>query len=187
MFVLGKVFVAEDIPRSKFCCDLPLCRGACCTIEGERGAPLRDDEVQEVVRAFPVVRPYLSRRALTIIESRGLYEGNPGDFATPCVDNRECVFAYLEDGTARCSFDHAFRGGKSTWRKPLSCHLFPIRVRNSGTDVLYYHQIEECRAGRECGRKRNTTLREFLREPLVRAYGKDWYDRFAAFCDSLPD
>ena len=185
MFVVGNVVIDEDIPHATFCCDLPRCRGACCTIAGGRGAPLADHELREIVAVFRSVKPYLSQHALRAIEKKGLYEGKAGDFATTCVDEHECVFAYFEGGIARCSFDRAFREGTTTWRKPLSCHLFPLRVRKSGTDLLQYHQIEECRAGRDRGQKEQIVLRTFLQEPLMRAYGADWYDKFAVLCDSI--
>jgi hypothetical protein len=184
MLLFGKVIVDEEVPQSVFCCDLPVCRGACCTIVGGRGAPLLDEEVREVVTAFPAVKPYLTEKALNTIADHGLYEGSAGDFATQCVNDRECVFACFENGIARCSFDRAFGEGKTSWQKPLSCHLFPVRVRKAGADFLYYHKIDECQAGRERGQRQNTALRNFLCEPLVRAYGRDWYDTFTAFCDS---
>jgi hypothetical protein len=111
-----------------------------------------------------------------------MYEGVPGDFATTCINDRECVFAYFEDGIARCSFERAFREEKSDWRKPLSCHLFPVRIRSFGRDVVRYEEIEECHAGRVRGREQEVPLREFLREPLIRRYGEEWYDAFIAYC-----
>ena len=185
MFVVGNIVIDEDIPRATFCCDLPHCRGACCTIAGGRGAPLLNQELQEITTAFRSVKPYLGQNALKTIERDGLYEGNAGDFATTCVDGHECVFAYFEGGIARCSFDRAFGEGKITWRKPLSCHLFPLRVGNSVKDLLRYQQIEECRAGRERGKKGKIMLRKFLQEPLVRAYGREWYEKFAVLCDAI--
>lgn len=185
MFVVGNVVIDEDIPHATFCCDVPRCRGACCMVAGGRGAPLVDQELQEIATAFRRVKPYLSQNALRTIEKEGLYEGKAGDFATTCVDGHECVFAYFEGGIARCSFDRAFGEGKITWRKPLSCHLYPLRVRKNGTDLLQYHQIEECQAGRERGKKQKTILRTFLQEPLVRAYGEEWYDKFTVLCDSI--
>jgi len=184
VFTIGQVTVEEDVARASFCCDTTRCLGVCCTLEGARGAPLRDDELQELIAAFPAAKSYLSPRALATIEKEGLFEGLAGDYATRCVDGRECVFAYFEHTMARCSFERAFNEGKTSWRKPISCHLFPIRVSKNGRDLLRYLQIPECQAGREQGRHEEMPLREFLRDPLVRVYGEVWYQKFTEVCAS---
>jgi len=177
MFEIGEAVIEDDIGHASFCCDLVRCKGACCFIVGGRGAPLEDDEVLEIQKAFPIVRSYLGEQSLRTIETRGLIEGSPGDYATTCVDQRECVFVVFEEGVARCSFEMAYNAGKLDWRKPLSCHLFPIRVRSFGSDHLRYEQIPECDPGRERGDRERIPLAEFLREPLERKFGKAWYRR----------
>lgn len=111
-----------------------------------------------------------------------MVEGSPGDFATSCIDHRECVFAYSEDGIARCSFERAFEEGKTDWRKPISCHLFPVRIREFGKDFVRYEQLDECRAGRERGAMHDVKLHTFLREPFIRKYGEDWHKTFLEYC-----
>jgi hypothetical protein len=101
MFVIGEAVIDEAAGRASFCCDLPACHGACCTIPGARGAPLEDDEVLEIAKAFPAARQFLGEKSLRAIASLGLTEGSAGDFATSCIDGQECVFVYFEDGIAR--------------------------------------------------------------------------------------
>ena len=107
-----------------------------------------------------------------------MVEGSPGNFATVCVGQRECVFVYYEGGIARCVFEKVYLEGITTWRKPLSCHLFPIRIKRGNVDYLHYERIRECEAGRERGKLLNVALAQFLRDALTRKYGKDWFEKF---------
>jgi hypothetical protein len=182
MFVIGEAVIDDAVGSASFCCDLKKCKGACCCIEGGRGAPLEDDEVLEIEKAYPVVMQYLREKSIRTIEASGLYEGSPGNFATTCIDHRECVFVYFEDGIARCSFERAFEEGKTDWRKPISCHLFPIRIRKFGQDFVRYEQIDECRPGRESGKLHEVKLVDFLKDPLVRRYGEAWYNKCVERC-----
>jgi len=177
MFVIGNVVVDQQVRDAEFCCDLELCKGACCCVEGWRGAPLADSEVAELQAAFPAARAYLPERNLRVIEKEGLFEGSPGDYATVCVDNRECVFVYFDGGIARCSLERAYRDGKTSWPKPLSCHLYPIRVRNVGREYLHYHELPQCQAGRDRGAREHVSLHRFLEVPLTRAFGRAWFEK----------
>jgi hypothetical protein len=183
MFIIGEAVVDEAVLQASFCCDIVRCKGACCCIEGGRGAPLEDSEILEIKKAFPSVKQHLPERSLRVIEDVGLFEGTPGDYATPCVERRECVFASFENGVALCSFEKAYERGETRWRKPMSCHLFPIRIRKVETDTIQYEQIDECAPGRERGLLQSVRLHEFLREPLVRKYGEAWYTELLATLD----
>jgi hypothetical protein len=178
MFLIAETLVDRAIPEARFCCDLAVCKGACCSLEGGRGAPLDEAETREIDAAFPIVRRYLSPEHLSTIEKFGLYEGPPGSRATVCVGEKACVFAFFEDGIARCSFERAYTNGEIKWRKPISCHLFPIRVSRLGTDVLRYEMIDECAAGRSKGKQEGIPMVKFLEDPLVRRFGRNWYDTF---------
>ena len=184
MFTIDEIVVEDDVRDSRFCCDLNKCKGVCCCIEGGRGAPLEDDEILEIEKAYPIAKQYLRPESISVIESTGLYEGSPGNFATTCIEHRECVFTYFDKGIARCSFERAYAEGKTDWRKPISCHLFPIRIRKFGMDFVRYEQIDECRSGRESGRLHDVKLHDFLKEPLIRKYGETWYNKFLARCRS---
>jgi hypothetical protein len=183
MFLVGNAIIEDDVRDARFACDIELCRGACCCIEGGRGAPLTDDEVLEIQRAYPAVRDMLPADHRATLERDGLVEGRPGEFATTCVDGRACAFAVFDAGIARCSFERAYLDGRISWRKPLSCHLFPIRVRRIAHDALRYEQIPECIAGRARGKRESIRLTTFLREPLLRAYGDRWYAELQAGTD----
>jgi hypothetical protein len=105
-----------------------------------------------------------------------MYEGSPGNYTTVCIHNRECVFVHFEDGVARCSFETAHGEGRLEWRKPISCHLFPVRIRKGGFPRLTYEQIDECRAGREKGARLGIPLADFLKDALITKFGETWYD-----------
>ena|SRR5260221_391086 len=185
MFVIGEATVDEEIAHARFSCDLVQCKGACCTLPGGRGAPLEDDELPELERALPLVKKYLTPKHLAVIEKSGFVEGIPGSYATTCVENRDCVFVYREEGIARCSLERAHLAGETTWRKPASCHLFPVRI--SSGKHLRYEKIPECESGRRRGRALNVPLYEFLKDALVRKFGSAWYDDFNHECRKLDD
>lgn len=183
VFVVGNTVIERALREASFSCDLQVCRGACCCLAGWRGAPLADDEVREIELAYPVIRKYLPPRNIAAIESKGLVEGKPGDFATECIDEKECVFVYFEDGIAKCCFERAYLDGFLSWGKPLSCHLFPVRVRNAGQDYLHYDEIPECTGGRSRGKAEGVKLYVFLRDSLVRRFGQEWYEEFLDHCE----
>lgn len=184
MFVIGEAVIDDNVARSTFCCDLQQCKGACCTLQGGRGAPLEDHEVLEIEKAYPIAKRYLGATSLNNIEQWGTHEGHSGNYATPCIQEKECVFAYFDEGIAYCSFERAYEEGLTDWRKPLSCHLFPIRIREFGRDHLRYEQIDECHGGRVLGETQQVSLYNFLKEPLTRKYGEEWYEKFVQYCES---
>ncbi len=184
MFIIGEAVIDDAAATASFCCELKKCKGACCTLQGGRGAPLEDDEVLEIQKAYPSAKNYLSQRSINVIEGLGMVEGSPGRYTTTCIDNRDCVFVYYDGDVAKCSLERAYEEGDTDWRKPLSCHLFPIRIRPFGQDFLRYEQIDECKPGREHGEQKNVPLRNFLKEPLVRKYGGRWYREFVDYCRS---
>ena len=119
--------IDEDIFKKKFACDLKKCKGACCTFYGDFGAPVLDNEVKIIEAFYPIVKKYLSMRSVNYIENKGMIEGSPENYTTVCIDKKECVFVYWEDGIAFCAIEKAYLKGEIDFRKPLSCHLFPIR------------------------------------------------------------
>ena len=183
MFLIGEATVDGEIAHARFACDLVECKGACCTLPGGRGAPLDDAELAELERALPVVRKYLSAEHLEVIRRSGIVEGIPGSYATTCVGHRDCVFVFREDGIARCSLEKAFLAGETTWRKPVSCHLFPVRAPSG--KHLRYEKIAECEGGRRKGKTLDVPLYEFLKDALVRKFGSAWYDEFYKRCKEL--
>lgn len=182
MILALNILADSALGTARFACNLGACKGACCTMPGGRGAPLEEPEVALVEGAIAAALPYLSERNRAEIAANGAVEGEPGDRATRCIDDRDCVFvAHTDEGVAICAIERAWQEGKSEFRKPLSCHLFPIRVHELfGGPYLHYEKIDECASGRAHGERTNTPLYKFLREPIVRAFGQEYYDALAA-------
>jgi len=178
-----QTIIDDTIPRIKFACNISACKGACCTLAGGTGAPLLDDELEQIEQAFPIIKSLLPKEHLESIAQYGLYEGRPGSYTTMCFNNRACVFVLYEDGIARCAFEKAFGEGKLKWKKPISCHLFPIRVSRDVPDRLHYERIAECDFAIDRGENENILLSDFLKEPLIRAYGLTWYEELRRLCD----
>lgn len=183
MFAVDNILVSDELLDAPFACNLGACLGGCC-VQGEAGAPLEPDERAELERVLPRVRKYLRREALDVIEAEGVWEESaPGHYTTTCVGGAECVFVIYEGPVAKCAIQKAYREGRVDFEKPISCHLYPIRVQAFGEfEALNYEQIELCSPGRKYGSRTGTQLVDFLRAPLVRKYGEAWYDRFRAAC-----
>jgi hypothetical protein len=168
--------IEKEIIETHFSCDLKYCKGACCTFPGENGAPLLDDEIEIMKMYFPSVIEYLTERNLNYIKKHGFFEGLPGNYTTVCIDKRDCVFVYYEGDIARCAFEKAYIEDKIEFRKPVSCHLFPIRATNYMGIYLYYQKIDECECGRMLGESLKEPLIITLQDALIRAYGDDWFN-----------
>ena len=178
MIAIGNTLLSEDLFDQLFACDLKACKGACC-VEGESGAPLAQDELAQLEAVFEVVKPRLRPEALAVIEEVGLYEvDGDGDHVTPIIGGRECVYATFDaDGTAKCAFEQAWRAGETNWPKPISCHLYPIRVKElRDFTALNYHRWPICDGARACGVKVGISVLEFCKTALVRQFGQAWYD-----------
>ncbi len=173
MFIIGEITVDASVTETRFGCDLNACKGACCTFPGGRGAPLNDSEIAEIERAFPVIRAYLPPEHRSVIERHGLIDGTSGNYATPCVDGKACVFVYYDGDIAKCSFERAFYEKKIAWQKPVSCHLFPVRIGRNGTEI-HYEYFSECEPALARGKKEGLRLSEFAAVPLARTFGTEW-------------
>ena len=172
------IFVRKEIAETHFKCDLFKCKGACCTFESHYGAPLKWDEVNRIIGILPEVVKYIPYRHRNEIEEKGFYEVREDEPLIKSIDNRACVFVYYENGIAKCAMEKAFLDGRTDFRKPISCHLFPIRISDFGGDVLRYEHLDECQPAIELGKKENTTVAEFCEDSLSRLYGKEWYSQF---------
>ena len=195
---VGDVLVSPDILTEYFCCDLSVCKGACC-IEGDAGAPVTMDEVMEIEDALDSVWEELSASAQAVIDRQGVaYTDQEGDLVTSIVGGKDCVFTCytpddapesspLPSGCCLCTLEKAHRKGHCAFVKPISCALYPIRVKNfsSGLVGLNYHRCDVCRCARVKGKDLQLPLYRFLREPLVRRFGQDWYDELLSLADSL--
>ena len=181
MYLIDKILIDEEICKVKFSCDLPACKGSCCTFEGEIGAPVLDSEVQKIYAVYDIVKEYLSGHSIATIEKRGSIEGTKGNYSTVSINKRDCVFVYYEGDIAKCAIEKAYFDKKISFREPLSCHLFPIRVSDFGGTYIYYQKFDECKPGIVKGEKENSTLYKFLKEPIIRAYGKEWYEHLEKY------
>lgn len=176
MFTIINAVADNAIGSVQFSCDLKACHGACCTMPGGRGAPLLDSEVELIEQAIPAALPYLSPEHSLAIAAFGAVEGEQGDYATTCLDERDCVFVYREEGIAKCAIERAYFNGETNFRKPISCHLFPIRVEELfGATYLRYEKINECRPALVKGRQQGLPLYQFLQDALTRAFGPEFY------------
>ncbi len=182
MLSIDEKIIDDRIPFIKFNCDLDICKGGCCTLKGGRGAPLEDFEIEEIENAIPVIKKHLTERSLTEIGVNKGIEGFPGNYTTGCIDNKDCVFVYYEEDIAKCAFEKSYFNNEISWRKPISCHLFPIRINDFGGDVLKYEKIIECKPALVKGKNDNIQLHDFLHEALVRKYGFEWYEKFRKIC-----
>ena len=176
MIEIDDKIVSADLLREYFACDLAACKGICC-VEGNAGAPLEMDEVDTLEEEYPNYKPYMTPEGIRAVEAQGfMVVDEDGDYTTPLVDDAECAYAYTEEGIPFCAIEKAFREGKTTFRKPISCHLYPIRIGDYGPyKAVNYHRWDVCRAAVELGRKKGVPVYRFLREPLIRKFGEDWY------------
>ncbi len=184
---IDDTLVSTDCLTEKFCCDLQACKGICC-VEGDAGAPVELDEVAAMEAALPAVWPLLSASAQAVIDRQGVvYTDEEGDLVTSIVNGKDCVFTcYDENGHCLCAFEKAFREGKTSFYKPLSCHLYPIRLKKIGDGVaLNYHRWEVCRMAVEKGRQLGLPVYRFLKEPLVRRFGEAWYAELESAVEEL--
>ena len=178
MIIVDEIEVDQQVLEARFACDILQCKGACCTLQGGSGAPLLENELDEIARAFPMVEKYLPQEHRDEITRSGFAEKTGNHFSTTCLNRCACVFVCYEDGVAQCSFEKAFLAGELQWRKPVSCHLFPVRVATDSNTRLRFEYIAECSPALERGGRENIPLSLFLRDALTRLYGKEWYHRF---------
>ncbi len=187
MIQIQDVIVSLDIFREKFLCDLDACKGECC-VEGDAGAPVELDEVARLEEVLPVVWDDLSPAAREVIDRQGVvYPDRDGELVTSIVNGKDCVFTcYDERGCCCCAIEKAYREGKTSFYKPISCHLYPIRVGHYGPyKALNYHRWSVCRAAVLLGEKEDVPVYKFLKEPLTRKFGEAWYAELETAADEL--
>jgi hypothetical protein len=169
------VILEERVTATSFACDLGACKGACCTMPGGRGAPVVQEEVEAIAALLHVIESTLPDTSREVIASGGFWEGSGEDLSLRCVDERDCVFAAYDGPVAVCAIESAWHRGEVAFRKPLSCHLFPIRRTHSGFDRLYVEYLPACDPGYRRGRAEGVPLVVFAKDALTRAYGGAWY------------
>lgn len=179
MFVIGdNTLVSLDVLEKEFCCDLDTCRGSCC-IEGDAGAPLTVEEEEKIQSILPVLLPEMTKEAKAVVEAQGIAYNDPSnERVTSIVNNKDCIFARTDhNGWCYCLIEKAYNAGKIDFKKPISCHLYPIRLTKvGGYTGLEYHRWDICHCARILGKKKHIPLYQFLKEPLIRRFGQAWYE-----------
>lgn len=194
---VGDVLLSSDILTEEFCCDLSVCRGVCC-VEGDAGAPVTIDEVAALESSLDAVWAGLSASAQAVVDRQGVvYTDRDGDLVTSIVGGKDCVFTCYDDlstadgqvvgGCCLCALERACRQGQTSFAKPISCALYPIREKtfSDGTVGLNYHRWHICQCGREKGRRLHLPLYVFLKEPLTRRFGQEWYGELCAVAAAI--
>ena len=177
MFLIQNTLVSLDVLEKEFCCDLETCRGCCC-IEGDAGAPVSDEELQQIEQLLPELLPQMTKEARAVVEQQGLSYLDPsGEQVLSIVNGKDCIFARTDhNGWCYCLIEKAFNAGKISFKKPISCHLYPIRMTRVGDYTgVEYHRWDICHCARQLGKKKHIPLYQFLREPLIRRFGEAWY------------
>jgi len=177
MLAIGNALVSEDVIEKQFVCDLNACKGACC-VKGDYGAPLEEDELPMLDAIYEKVKPYLTADGIKAIEKQGkylLYEKK--EWVTPLAKGKECAYTIFDNGTAKCGIEKAYYEGKISWKKPVSCHLYPIRItkHKSGVDAINYDRWNICNPACKLGKSLQVPVYKFLKDSLIRKYGEDWY------------
>jgi len=178
MFEIDRTIISIDVVEKKFVCDLEKCKGYCC-VHGESGAPLEKEEVKILDDIYPVIRGFLRQEGIKAIEAQGtsVVDGE-NDLVTPLISGEECAYAVFEKGIARCGIEKAFENGKIDFRKPLSCHLYPVRIKKFGDlEAVNYDRWSICDPARQAGLEKNIPVFRFVREGLLRKYGPEYYEK----------
>jgi len=184
MLQIDDTIVSLDLIEKNFACDLKACKGSCCRY-GDSGAPLAPGEAEELDRIWPDLWPFLRPEGIREIENQGKSVIDiEGDRVTPLINNEECAYTVMEEGIFRCGIEMAFNAGAVDFRKPISCHLFPVRIKPyRDFRAVNYEEWSICRSGVAAGNRQGRKLYLFLREPLVRAFGVEWYDKLTWAAD----
>ena len=177
MIIIRNTILSDDFLSARFVCDLPKCKGECC-VGGDAGAPLEEEEISLLEDEIENILPFMTKAGRQVVAENGVFDyDEAGNFVTPLVDGKECAFAgFHENGVAYCTIEKAWNEGKTHFRKPISCHLYPVRLaKKGGFTYVNYHQWSVCNPARKLGERIGTPLYKFLKEALVRKFGQEWY------------
>ncbi|MFN3951988.1 MAG: DUF3109 family protein [Thermaurantimonas sp.] len=185
---IDRAIVAEDVMTRDFVCNLSRCKGACC-VKGDAGAPLDPEETHILETQYRKIKPYLRKEGIEAIEAQGTWVKDPrdGEAVTPLVNNKECAYVVFEaDGTAKCGIERAWSAGATSFQKPISCHLYPIRITTyKNFDAVNYHRWEICDPACELGTQLKVPVYSFLKNALIRKYGSEWYEKLVEAAKQL--
>ncbi len=178
MLEIGKTLVSLELLKKRFCCDLSACSGACC-VHGDSGAPLTKEEVGILEKVYPLVREFMREEGKQAVSEQGLCVVDAdGDTVTPLINKGECAFVVFENSVALCAIEMANKAGLTDWLKPLSCHLYPIRIKEyKYYDAVNFDSWDICDPAIKKGETIGLPVYVFVKDALIRAYGHDWYEQ----------
>ncbi|MFV9551616.1 DUF3109 family protein [Algibacter sp. PT7-4] len=187
MFQLGKTIVSEDIIKKDFVCNISACKGACC-IDGDAGAPLEADETKILKEIYPKVKPFLRQEGIEAIEAQGTFiTTEDGELETPLINGADCAYVIFDENkVALCAIEEAYNQGEVSWKKPISCHLYPIRVQDySEFSAVNYHKWQICDVACSLGEELQVPIYKFVKEALIRKFGEAWYTELEKVAKNL--
>ncbi len=180
MLQIDDKIVSFDVIEEYFLCDLSACQGICC-VDGDSGAPLKHSELRQVKKCYPKIKKLLPKENIEKIEQNGHYlQDSDGDFVTPCMKSGDCVYLYFDpkDDIYKCGFEVAHAKNEIKFKKPISCHLYPIRLTQYESFIaVNYQKRNICSAARILGKQKKVKVYEFLKEPLIKEFGEEWYEK----------
>ena len=185
MFQIGKTIISEDIIEKDFVCNLSACKGACC-IQGDAGAPLEKKETESLEELYPKIKPYLRKEGILAIEEQGTFTINEdGEFETPLINGEDCAYViYDEKKVALCAIEEAYNQGDLSFKKPVSCHLYPVRIKDySEFSAVNYHQWQVCDDACTLGKEMQIPVYQFVKQALIRKFGEKWYLELEEFAE----
>lgn len=186
MFQLNKTIISEEILEKEFVCNLSACKGACC-VDGDAGAPLTQEETQILVDIYPKVKPFLRPEGIQAIEEQGAFViGTDGEYETTLIEGKDCAYVIFDGQTALCGIEQAYNEGIVDWKKPVSCHLYPIRVKEY-TDfaAVNYHKWHICSDACALGKELQVPVYKFVKEALIRKFGEQWYQELEKVAEEM--
>lgn len=186
MIAIDNKLISDQVLEEQFVCDLSKCKGGCCE-DGDAGAPLEKEELEELVNNYEIIKPYLTQAGIEAIEKLGKYTYDVSfGWVTPTIKGEMCAYAFRDEkGIIKCGIEQAYYDGKLKWKKPISCHLFPIKTKKSRQDpdiefVNYEPRHDLCKAACALGKKLKVPVYIFLKEAIIRKYGEEFYETLAA-------
>jgi hypothetical protein len=186
MIDIDNKLLSTDLFKKEFVCNLSACKGACC-VEGNAGAPVDPEEAALMEEIYPKVKPYLTRAGIAAIEKQGTTVEGIGELETPLIGGKECAYTTFDrDGTAKCGIEQAYNDGEVHWKKPISCHLYPIRItKYTDFEALNYDRWNICSPACSLGEELKVPVYKFLKDPLIRKYGPEFYEKVEIAADYL--
>lgn len=180
MILIDDVLVSDELNETYFACKLSACKGDCC-VQGDAGAPLDESEISILEDYVDDIKPYMDTEGLAAVESVGVFEYDAdGEYVTPLVNDEECAFVYKKDGLSLCAIEKAWLEGKIKYQKPISCHLYPIRLSKVGDfTAINYHKWSICAPALINGKEKGDPLYKYLKAPIIRKFGDAWYEKLS--------